>query len=337
MFEILISGFKVSFIVGLIYGIGAIGLSLIYKYLKFPDLTMVISITIGSLAVIQFSNHVGIWAGLIGSALCGTVLGLVTGVQIAYFRIPAILAGIITSTAGWSAAFYLNRNEAQAAFRPELRDRLDWIVDNVFSYSSLVRISLLAIFIAFLVSRCFKLRWGLYVLAFLGSDNYLEFRHRQKRFVIISVVALGNTLIGFAGGLAAIQNNAASIPNHLDFLYIALGGYAIGNLAIQLLGKTEVRQYFEKDNKPLSSLWLKPIILFSGRLHRNDEDPSKIFYTLTSYVVAAAVINWVFKTVETQLRGDRQNLNFAAKAGIIFLIILISSLTEKMSKTTKLT
>lgn len=175
------------------------------------------------------------------------------------------------------------------------------------------------------------------MLAFLGSDNYLEFRHRQKRLVIISVVALGNTLIGFAGGLAAIQNNAASIPNHLDFLYIALGGYAIGNLAIQLLGKTEVRQYFEKDNKPLSSLWLKPIILFSSRLHRNDEDPSKIFYTLTSYVIAAAVINWVFKTVETQLRGDRQNLNFAAKAGIIFLIILISSLTEKMSKTPKLT
>src|ERR1043166_7530654 len=108
MLKVLIAGFQSSFIVGLIYGIGTIGLSLIYRYLKFPDLTTFMSISVGSVAVIIFTNSFGIFIGILSGCLLGGVLGLVTALQITHAKIPPILAGIITSTAGMSLGYFIS-------------------------------------------------------------------------------------------------------------------------------------------------------------------------------------------------------------------------------------
>jgi ABC-type uncharacterized transport system permease subunit len=331
MSNALIIGFKASFVAGLIYGIGTIGLSLIYRYLKFPDLTTFMTITVGGVAVVTFSNQYGLFIGLLGGMTLGAILGLITALQIAYCKIPPILAGIITNTAGFSLAFLLNNNDAQASFEPRLRDQLDWVVNNIFSYYTLVEILIVCILIALIITLLFMTRLGSYVFSLLGSEHYLEYRHRRKVLTLILLIAGGNALIGLTGAMAAIQNNTASIPNHPEFLHTALGGYVLGSFIVQFLTKLEIKKYLARDNKPASSFWVKPLLWIANQFRLNEEDPLRIFYTLLSYILATAVLNWIFKTAEIWL-GGYKNYNFAVKALVVFGILLASNFTERISK-----
>ena len=64
---------------GLIYGIGAIGLAITFRFLKFPDFTVLGSIMVGGIVCIYISNFSNTTLGLIAGFISGSILGLFTG------------------------------------------------------------------------------------------------------------------------------------------------------------------------------------------------------------------------------------------------------------------
>lgn len=319
---------KVSIIVGIIYGIGTIGLSLIYKYIKFPDFTTLASISISGIACIVVSKYTCITFGVIAGIGISAILGLITGLQI-LLKIPAILAGIITSVGATTIGFWINGNNVDASFEDGQKN-LDLILSNTYTHGSLIRLIILTIIISFLIARFFRTKYGTYTLAITGSDHFLHFRHRKKNLTQIIVIVIGNSIIGFAGALAAIQNRTTNVQvSHNDFLIIALGGYTFGAFIINLMSRNSIYQYLKQDDK-LSSPWYSKILLFLTRsLRLNDEEPKRIFTTQLFYVFFAMLINIVFRSVEIKIGI---NDNFLVKAVVLFSVLWLSTLTDKFSK-----
>lgn len=333
-FEIF-AGIKSSILAGGAYGLGAIGLSLIYKYLKFPDFTTIASMIIGSVATIFISNHTNLATGIFCSILLSGFLGLITGVQVAYAKIPGILAGIITGTGATTLAFVLTTNSSGeevslVSFDPRFNSVLNYLIPNTFSWWGLGELIILTIIIAFLVSRFFKTRYGVYTLALLGTDHYLKYRHRHKEFTQILLLILGNAIIGFAGSVFAIHEHTAYSQSHQDFLIVAIGGYSLGNFLLQLFSSKSMKGLLEKEKKPTASWFVQVAQILTANLHLNEEEPKKIFITLIFYSISATIINVIFKSVETV--GDVGNYNFVFKALILLGILLLSNWYNTMAK-----
>lgn len=328
LISIIISGIKSSILIGIIYGIGSVGLSLIYRHLRFPDFTTVMAIVVSGIATVAYTNKYGIFVGIFAGSVVGGLLGSVTFTQITYAKIPPILAGIITSVSAISLAYLISSQQPVINFLPELRNKLDYFVNNIFSLQSLITLTITSLFICYGISQLFASKYGLYVLALSGSENYLANRHGRKNLATFLLLVGGNILIGFSGSLAAIQNDSVGVESHRDFLIIALGAYASGNFLMHLLAQPNVNQYLDKDNK-FTALRFAFIYYFSKKAQLNDEIPTKIFYTLILCIFCATVINILFKTIEIELGGEN-HINWVVKAGIFFLILFSTNVLDKI-------
>lgn len=332
LIEILKDSFKSSIFIGLIYGIGTVGLGFIYKYLKFPDFTTMASIAIGSITMVVVGEKYGIAIGLISSLLIGSALGLFTALQITIVSIPPILAGICTSVGAYSVSYSINSNNADASFSRALRPTLDLIVNNVYTTQSLITLTLICIIISLVLSLVFSTKFGLYILAMMGTENYLNFHHKKKGVATVLIIVVGNGVIGFAGALAAIQNGTATVRGHEEFLLTALGGYVLGMFFIVRFTKKSIRSYLGKDNTPSGNIVLKLLYSIQKEFSRNDEDRIKIFYTFLAFIFSTALINLIFQMVEIGVELPA-NLKYMWKAILVFLILAFSIWTEKLSET----
>lgn len=333
IFNVISSGFKSSGLIGLYYGIGTIGLSLIYRYLKFPDFSTVVSIIVSGLVCVQLTNFInhgwGILIAIVASSIIGSLIGFVTGVQIIRFKIPPILAGIITYTSATSLAYLVSNDKADLSFNENLRSSLDNVANNVFSFYSLGVAIAICFLISYLISRIFRTRLGLMILALLGTDSYIKYRHKEKPKTTIILIMLGNAIIGLAGALAAIQNHSANVDNHKDFIFIALGGFALGSFLIKILSRNKMQDYLKKDEKLTASWIIKLANYFIDHLKLNDETPNKLFATFIVLIISSALINVIFRTVEISVA---ETYNYALKALFLFLFIGASNIYEMFSK-----
>jgi putative tryptophan/tyrosine transport system permease protein len=325
----IIHGIQSTILFGLAYGIGTIGLSLIYKYLKFPDFTTVASMIIGGISTIYICNHSNLPFGIFSSIFFGSILGLITGMQIAYAKIPGILAGIITGTGALSLAYIMTIGGV-ISLDKGIWSTAEYIVPNTFSWIGLVELLVILIIVVYIISRFFKTKYGAFTLALLGTDHYLKYRHRKITITKILLLVLGNAIIGFAGSLIALHEHTAAVQSHQDFLIVAIGGYSLGSFLLQLLSSRPMKRLLNKEKKP-SSNWLVQIVLFlTTDLNLNDEEPKKIFFVLLFYSASATIINIIFKSVETV--ANIGNNNFVFKAIILLGVLLLSNWYNKMAK-----
>lgn len=333
LYQAIIGGLKSSLIIGIFYGIGTVGLSLIYRYLKFPDFSTVVSIIVGSLISVEITNLIGrpygILFGILAGIVIGAIIGLVTGLQIVFAKIPPILAGIITYTSAKSLAFFITSNEAVLDYNVNLREGLDIFISNTFNIKTLLISITLCLLVSLIVSKIFRTRFGLMILALLGTDNFIKYRHKEKGKTTILLIMLGNAIIGFSGALASIQNGSATVENHSDFIFIALGGYALGMYLIKLLSKPKIQKYLDKDNKTSAPLWIRILIFYIGYLSYNDENPSKLFTSFLLFILSSALINVIFKTVEIEVSA---NYGYFIKALLLFIFIGLSNISDTIAK-----
>lgn len=327
--EAVLVGIKSSIIVGLIYGIGTVGLSLIYKYLKFPDFTTLASISLSAIVVVNITNFTdSIFIGLIAGVFSGVLLGAFTAFQIEKLMIPAILAGIITSIASTTLSFYINGDQAEAIFKDSLRGDLDLWVNNLFTLRSLIVVGSICLFVSCFVGFVlFRGGIGLSIHALNGSDNYLIYRHKKKTIISYILIMFGNGLIGLSGGLVAIQNNNVNVLNaFLDFLVIALGAFSLSIFLIDIINKKGIREYLSKKANLIS----KFIAFIIGGLVLNEEEPKRILMTMIVVILSAALINVIFKTIEIHF-GGANKMDYALKAGVLLLSIYAGHMTQKIT------
>jgi putative ABC transport system permease protein len=306
-------------VTGMIYGIGAIGLGLIYKYLKFPDFTTTVSFSAGSIAMAVYSeNHIAF--GILGSIIIGMFFGSFTFLQIRYIKIPPILAGIITWIGSLSIMFLMTGNNSVVNISSENSILLNSIISSKDSIWNFFKILLIAITICYGISAIFKYKYGLYILALLGTPKYLEHRHKKKNLATFILLVFGNGLISFSGGLLTIMNKNADVKGSPEFLVIALSGYVIAQFIIYIFSSKSSKQYLEVENKPSGNLIYKFLLLIADKFKLNDEEPIKIFISLFLIIVGSTFVQFLFQYIDTNY-SENQGVTHIAKASIFFLAL----------------
>jgi hypothetical protein len=253
--------------------------------------------------------------------------------QITFLKIPATLAGITTSVAAFTLAFEITRNNADVALNQDSPGIfLNFIASNVFSWSGGVIGFLELIVVAFVVSRIFATRYGDYVLALQGTENYINHRHPCVDGTKIGLLIFSNAIIGMSGALAAFQNRTAGVENHKEFLMLALAGYSLGAKIIIEINKLSKLNSIKCGGTFLSDQGvplLTPLYKWFVTLATiNDEEPTKIYISLCTYACSTVIINLIFKYFEIEF-GNNDSYFF--KAMTLLLVLAFASYPKQVS------
>lgn len=224
---------------GLIWGIMAIGVYITYKILDVADLTVDGSLcTGGATCIILIVNGKPIWFALLCAIIVGAIAGLVTGLFITKFGIPAILAGILTQLALYSINLHImgfNTSSFSKSNLPVSVDKYNLIVSSRYVRELSLRNPMFVILI-FVVLTIAILYW------FFGTELGSSIRatganvqmaraqgiNTDKTKVIGLVIS--NSIVSFSGALLSQYQGFSDINMGRGSIVIGLAAVIIGEV-----------------------------------------------------------------------------------------------------------
>lgn len=224
---------------GLIWGIMAIGVYITYKILDVADLTVDGSLcTGGATCIILIVNGKPIWFALLCAIIVGAIAGLVTGLFITKFGIPAILAGILTQLALYSINLHImgfNTSSFSKSNLPVSVDKYNLIVSSRYVRELSLRNPMFVILI-FVVLTIAILYW------FFGTELGSSIRatganvqmaraqgintDKTKVFGLV----ISNSIVAFSGALLSQYQGFSDINMGRGSIVIGLAAVIIGEV-----------------------------------------------------------------------------------------------------------
>ena len=224
---------------GLIWGIMAIGVYITYKILDVADLTVDGSLcTGGATCIILIVNGKPIWFALLCAIIVGAIAGLVTGLFITKFGIPAILAGILTQLALYSINLHImgfNTSSFSKSNLPVSVDKYNLIVSSRYVRELSLRNPMFVILI-FVVLTIAILYW------FFGTELGSSIRatganvHMARALCIntdktkVIGLVISNSIVAFSGALLSQYQGFSDINMGRGSIVIGLAAVIIGEV-----------------------------------------------------------------------------------------------------------
>ena len=218
---------------GLIYGLLAIGIYIVFRIMNIPDLTAEGSFTLGLTvsAVLSIAGHpvIGILLGMAAGALAGVVTGFLQ----TKLMIHPVLSGILTMSGLYSINIMimgessnLSLIKADTIFRmaykmfPGLsRDAVKIIIPAVF-----------AVVFSLILILFFRTRLGLCIRATGDNEDMVRASSINADMTKILALAIANACIAAAGGLLAQYQGYADINSGVGILVVGLASVIIGEV-----------------------------------------------------------------------------------------------------------
>lgn len=212
---------------GFLYALVALALMMSYRILNIADMTTDGAFTLGCAvsAVVAVAGHPIL--ALPCAMAAGACAGLITALLQTRFRIPSILAGIITNTGlytvnlavmGFSSNVSLLRTDTVFSL---LRPYLGW-------FYRLIPGAALALLAAFLLVLFLKTRLGLSIRATGDNPDMVRASSINTSFTITVGLCLANALTALSGALLAQYQKTADINLGSGMVIIGLASLIIG-------------------------------------------------------------------------------------------------------------
>lgn len=195
------------FVDGLIFSIMVLGILISFRIMDFADLTCDGSVATGAaVATMHIVGGGSVIIALILAFLAGTVAGMVTAIIHNKFKIPGLLAGILTMTMLYSINLRILGNRANV---PLLKvetfftkaPKFFSIFPDVFS--ALFAVILVVLFVKVLVDVFFRTDLGLALGALGGNEQMVISQGMNPDYLKILGIGVSNGLIALSGGLLA--------------------------------------------------------------------------------------------------------------------------------------
>lgn len=228
---------------GLIWGILAMGIYVTYKVLDIADLTVDGSLcTGGAVAAVLIAGGVDPLVALLFSVLAGMLAGLVTGLLHTVFKIPAILAGILTQLALYS----INMRIMGKSNVTISRTRFDLLLTSFDNTMAIVVSGVFVLAVISLLYWFFGTEVGCAVRATGGNERMARAQGIHTGRMKVLGLVISNGLVGLAGGILAQYQGNADINMGRGAIVIGLAAVVIGevsfgrisNFAVRLFGTT---------------------------------------------------------------------------------------------------
>ncbi|MBR0277330.1 MAG: ABC transporter permease [Clostridia bacterium] len=226
-----------AFAQGLIWGIMAIGVYITYKILDIADLTVDGSMcTGGAVCVMMVISGHSIAVSLIAAVAAGMLTGMITGLFHTLMGIPAILSGILTQLALYSANLKImgKANQALSVRNYDLLVSLQYLRDvPIYKNTIFVIMVFVVILIAFLY-WFFGTEWGCSLRATGCNLNMSRAQGINTDFNKVFALMLSNGIVAFSGALLSQYQGFADVQMGRGAIVIGLAAVIIGEA---LLGR----------------------------------------------------------------------------------------------------
>lgn len=264
---------------GTIYALVALALLLSFRVLNIADMTTDGSFTLGCAvsAVLAVAGHP--WLALPAAMAAGAAAGLVTAFLQTRFRIPSILAGIITNTGLYTAnlavmGFSANVNlmRAETIFTPAKA-----LLGSMYRLLPAMALTLAA---AGLLTLFLKTRLGLSIRATGDNPEMVRASSVNPAMPIAVGLAVANALTALSGALLAQYQKTADINLGTGMVIIGLASLIIGQTLIpgRGIGKAAL-------GAVLGSVVYRLLIALALRL----DLPSECLKLISAVIVALAI------------------------------------------------
>ena len=270
---------------GLLWSVLAVGVYLSYRFLNISDLTSEGSFTLG--AAVCASNIVRGTDPLLSCLLAliaGALAGLVTGVLHTKFKMPSLLAGILSMTGLYSINLRIMGKAnipltQSVTLLTKLKDMLGLTRDrDAAIYLGLIVIVILIILLVWF----FNTEFGFSVVATGNNDKMIRANGVDSDKTIIAGLMLSNALIALSGSLVAQYNGYADVTMGIGAIVVGLASVIIGEVlfkdkyfAVCLIGVV------------VGSIIYRLIVTFVVNTNFISANDMKLF---TAIVVAVAII-----------------------------------------------
>ena len=264
---------------GCIYSLVALALFLSFRVLNIADMTTNGAFTLGAAvsATIALAGHPLL--AFPAAMLAGAAAGFITALLQTKFRIPSILAGIITDTGlytvnlavmGFSSnVSLLKKNTLFTMLKPILG-----------TYYRLLPVAIVTILVAVLMVLFLKTRLGLSIRATGDNPDMVRASSINTSFTITVGLCIANACTALSGALLAQYQKTAEINLGSGMVIIGLASLIIGEA---LLPKGKI--WLKALGAILGSLIYRFIIVLALRL----DLPSECLKLISAVIVALAI------------------------------------------------
>ena len=225
---------------GLLWSLMAIGVYLTFRILETPDLSVEGTIILGAASAAAMVSRGGDpFLATLLAMFAGCLGGLVTGILHTKFKIPSILAGILTMVASYSVVIRI-MGTSNVPLPPHGPQRV-FSIFTVFQEMGLTRqwsITLLGGIVVAIV--CALLYWffgteiGNAIRATGNNRQMVKAQGVNTDVMIILCLMISNSLVGLAGAMVAQSQGFASVDMGSGTIVIGLASVIIAEVLFRV-------------------------------------------------------------------------------------------------------
>ena len=291
---------------GIIWGIMAIGLYLTYRVLKYADMTVDGSLTLGgAVSAVAIASGVPPIVAIFMAIICGMMAGLVTGFLHTKLKIPDLLAGILTQFSLYSINLRI-MGKANFGLLNEETIFSQVKAMCVPSKWAGLAVGLVIIVIMIALTYCFfGTEIGCALRATGNNPDMVKAMGGNTKFYIVLGLVVGNGMVAMAGAILAQYQGYADINMGVGTIVIGLAGIMIGEVVFSK------RSYAHRlTGVVIGSIVYRIIIAFVLRISLNSDFVIKItaddMKMITAIIVAIALVAPNLKSAATATKTAKE-------------------------------
>ena len=216
---------------GLIWGIMAIGVYITFRTLDIADLTVDGTMcTGGAVCIIMMMNGHNVWVAMLAAFIAGMLAGLATGFFHTFMGIPAILSGILTQLALWSANLKImgKSNQALNVDKYNLLVSLRYIKGVPIFKNTIVIVAIMIVVLIAILYWFFGTELGCSIRATGCNSNMARAQGINTNFNKVLGLMISNGLVALSSALLAQYQGFADINMGRGAIVIGLAAVIIG-------------------------------------------------------------------------------------------------------------
>lgn len=281
---------------GIMWGIMALGLYLTYRVLKYADMTVDGSLTLGgAISAVCVAGGMNPLLAIFIAMFAGMAAGFVTGILHTKLGIPDLLAGILTQFSLYSINL---RIMGKANFGLLNEVTLFTLIKNMGIPSKWAGLIVGLIFVVILITLVycfFGTEIGCALRATGNNPDMVKAMGGNTKAYIVLGLVVGNGLVAIAGAILAQYQGYADINMGVGTIVIGLAGIMIGEVIFSK------RSYAHRlTGVIIGSIVYRIIIAFVLRISLNSNFIIKItaddMKMITAIIVAVALVAPNLKT-----------------------------------------
>lgn len=219
-------------LVGFLYSLCTVGLSISFRVINYPDLTIDGSVILGGIfsyfgLLWGFNPFIALLFGFFG----GLLAGLLTAIIHNYLHVSKLLSGIITTAMLYSINIRFLSGKSNIRF-----EDLNTIFNSIgvkSDWGSILIITIISLLVAVALVILFKTKLG-YLLRVLGDNEmFLTSLGKNKNTINLIGLCLANGIIGLGGAILIQYKNIIDINSSSGLLISCLAAMVIGETIIR--------------------------------------------------------------------------------------------------------